>query len=122
MKNRTSLLVLSVTIAGLLAACNNNEANDDAALADTAAMEADGTATPPAYDETGAMDTTGAPGVPTGPITDTDFYRQAMEANRMEIAAGTMAQEQAQDQAVKDYAKMMVDDHTAMNQTVSEVM
>ena len=120
MKNRTSLLVLSVTIAGLLAACNNNEANDDAALADTAAMEADGTATPPAYDETGAMDTTGAPGVPTGPITDTDFYRQAMEANRMEIAAGTMAQEQAQDQAVKDYGKMMVDDHTAMNQQVSE--
>ena len=120
MKNRTSLLVLSVAIAGLLAACNNNDANDDAALADTAAMEADGTATPPAYDETGAMDPTGAPGVPTGPITDTDFYRQAMEANRMEIAAGTMAQEQAQDQAVKDYAKMMVDDHTAMNQTVSD--
>ena len=125
MKSRTSLLILSVAIAGLLAACNDNDANDDAAMADTAAMDADATATagadmPPAYDDTGAMDTTGALGVQTGPITDADFYQQAMEANRKEIAAGTMAQAQAQDQAVKDYGKMMVDDHTAMNQQVSE--
>ena len=58
--------------------------------------------------------------MPTGPITDTDFYRQAMEANRMEIAAGTMAQEQAQDQAVKDYARMMDTDHTAMERQLAE--
>lgn len=126
MKSRTSLLILSVAIAGLLAACNNdNDAVDDTALGDTATADAAAT-TPgvdpnaPGYDANGAMTPDGALGVQTGPITDTEFYRLAMQANEKEIAAGNMAKDQASDASVKDYAQMMVTDHTAMNQQVQE--
>jgi putative membrane protein len=122
MKTRIPCLVLSVAIAAMLAACHDRTA-DDTTLGDTAAP-AD--ATPdttmpatPAYDDNGAM--AGDTGmVATGPIADTLFYQQAMAANASEIAAGTMAQAQALDQSVKDYAQMMVTDHTAMNQQVAE--
>ena len=123
MKNRTSLTILAVAIAGLLAACNNNEAPDDTAIGDTAGVTPDATAmddTPPPYDATGAMTPDGAMGVQTGPITDAEFYRLATESNQEEIAAGNMAAEQAQDASVKDYAEMMVTDHTAMAQQVQE--
>ena len=124
MTNRTSLLILSVAIAGLLAACNNNEAPDDTAIGDTAGVTPDATAvddtTPPPYDATGAMTPDGAMGVQTGPITDTEFYRLATESSQKEIAAGNMAGDQAQDPSVKDYAGMMVTDHTAMAQQVQE--
>ena len=123
MKNPTSLTILAVAIAGLLAACNNNEAPDDTAIGDTAGATPDATAmddTPPPYDATGAMTPDGAMGVQTGPITDAEFYRLATESNQEEIAAGNMAAEQAQDASVKDYAEMMVTDHTAMERQLAE--
>lgn len=112
-KSRTSLLVLSLAIAGALAGCNN--AGDDSGMDDTtapAATTAPGDeAMPPAYDDTA---TAGADAT-----ADADFFRQAMDGNRKEVALGKLAQEQAQDQAVKDYAAMMVTDHTAMQQQVA---
>ena len=125
MKTRTSLLILSVAIAGLLAACNNDRAPDDTALGDTAGVTPEGTTpgmddTTPGYDATGTMTPDGAMGVQTGPITDTEFYRLAMQSNQKEIAAGNMARDQAEDQEVRDYADMMVTDHTAMNQQVQD--
>jgi putative membrane protein len=118
------MLILSLAISGLLAACNNNDANDDTVMDDTAGAMADGTTAAtdgtPAYDDTGAMGTDGAMGVQTGPITDTEFYQQAMDGNRKEIAAATMGQAQAQDASVKDYAQMLVTDHTAMGQKLAE--
>ena len=119
-RTRNTLLVLSLAIAGAsLAGCNNNDAADDTAAADMT-TPADDTAAdtmPPAYDDTAD---TGMDGdmIATGPITDQQFYQQAMTTNQKEIAAGNMALQQAEDQAVKDYAQMLVDDHTAMNQMV----
>jgi len=119
---RKTLLVLSLAIAGAsLAGCNNDA--DDTTAADMTATPADDVADadamPPAYDDTaGIGDTMDADMVTTGPITDQQFYQQAMVANQKEIAAGNMALQQAEDQQVKDYAQMIVDDHTAMNQTV----
>ena len=121
MKTRTSLLILSVALSGLLAGCNNdNDATDDTLGADTAATMPEGTTTP-GIDDTMPADTTmgndaATMGVQTGPITDTGFYAQATQANQKEIAAGTMATGQATDQAVKDYAQMLVTDHTSMAQ------
>jgi predicted outer membrane protein len=42
------------------------------------------------------------------------FLKKAMEANEAEIEFGRMAQTKAQDQRVKDFANMMVTDHTQM--------
>ena len=119
-RTRKTLLVLSLAIAGAsLAGCNNNDATDDTAAADMATPADDAAADtmPPAYDDTAG---TGMDGdmIATGPITDQQFYQQAMTTNQKEIAAGNMAVQQAEDQAVKDYAQMLVDDHTAMNQMV----
>ena len=123
MKNQTSLLVLSVAIAGLLAACNNNEAPDDTAIGDTAGVtptdSALGTDTAMTGDDA-MMGADGAMGVQTGPITDTEFYRLATESGQKEIAAGNLAKDRAEAQSVKDYAEMMVTDHTAMGQQVQE--
>ena len=113
-KSRTSLFILTLAIAGTaLVGCNN--AGDDSAMDDTTApantTAAGNEAMPPAYDDTATA------GVDA--TADADFYRQAMEGNQKEVALGNLAQAQAQDQAVKDYAAMMVTDHTAMNQQVA---
>jgi len=124
MKTRTSLLILSVAIAGLLAACNNNEAPDDTALGDTAGVTPADTTTPGADTtmpgDDAMMGPDGAMGVQTGPVTDTEFYRLATESSQKEIAASNVALQQAESQSVKDYAQMMVTDHTAMTQQVQE--
>ena len=121
-RTRKTLLALSLAIAGASLAGCNNDATDDTAAADMT-TPADDTADtmPPAYDDT-AMTGTGMEDdmVTTGPITDQQFYQQAMTTNQKEIAAGNMALQQAEDQAVKDYAQMLVDDHTAMNQMVAD--
>lgn len=122
MRNKTSLLILSVAIAGLLAACNRDETPDDAAMA-PAPME--GTSAMEPADTTPGAGTTmpgadGALGVQTGPITDTGFYQLATQSNQKEIAAGNLAKDQAQDASVKEYAQMMVTDHTAMGEQVQE--
>lgn len=112
-RSRCSLFVLTLAIAAAaLAGCNN--AGDDSTMDDAnapATTAAGDEAMPPAYDDTttAGVDAT----------ADADFYRQAMEGNQKEVALGNFAQEQAQDQAVKDYAAMMVTDHTAMNQQVA---
>ena len=111
-RSRTSLLILTLAIATALAGCNNagdDTRMDDATPVDTTA--AGDEAMPPAYDDTATA------GVDA--TADADFFRKAMDGNQKEIALGELAQQQAQEQAVKDYAAMMVADHTAMNQQVA---
>jgi putative membrane protein len=55
----------------------------------------------------------------TGPITDTDFYQQALTAGDKEIAAAKLAEKNG-GAKVKDYAKMLVTDHTAMGKKVKD--
>ena len=122
-RTRNTLLVLSLAIAGASLAACNNDTTDDTTAADMAATQASDTAAadmPPAYDDTAGVDNAGMAGdmIATGPITDQQFYQQAMAGNLKEIAAGNMAVENAGDPDVKAYAQMLVDDHTAMNQTV----
>ena len=70
--------------------------------------------TPPA--ETSA---TGAPAeVTTGPITDTQFYTQAMARDQEEIATAQMVAGQSTDADVKHLANMLIDDHQAFDQKV----
>jgi putative membrane protein len=111
-KSRNSLFILTLAIGTALVGCNN--AGDDTRMDDTTPADttaAGDEAMPPAYDDsaTAGVDAT----------ADADFFRNAMDGNQKEVALGNLAQEQAQDQAVKDYAAMMVADHTAMNQQVA---
>jgi putative membrane protein len=125
MNHRTTLLILSVAIAGALAAACHR--NDDQAAADAAANATPGDTTP----ATGAMagaatypgtspmaDTTGA--MANGPIQDSTFYQEALAGGRKEITAATMASTTAQDAGVKAFADMLVKDHTALNQQVMD--
>lgn len=47
---------------------------------------------------------------------DTDFAVKAAGSGLAEVRAGEIAQEKAQDQRVKDYAAMMVQEHTKANE------
>lgn len=115
MKRRTATLILSAAIAAVFASgCNRDK--DDA----NGAYDASTAAAPAAGDTAG---TTPAPGdmagTPApGTIQDTDFYQQALDGGRKEVAAATLASGNAQDPGVKSFADMLVADHTAMNQQV----
>lgn len=116
MKRRTATLILTAAIAGMLAtACNRDrdDANDayDASTAAAPAASDTAAGTTPA-----PGDTTGMPAA--GAIQDTDFYQQALDGGRKEVAAATLASSTAQDAGVKSFADMLVADHTAMNQQV----
>lgn len=47
---------------------------------------------------------------------DTSFYKDVAEAGMAEVDAGNLAAEKATDSKVKDFAAMMVKDHTAANE------
>lgn len=115
----TALLVLSIAIAGMLATgCRRNgeAANADyGATPPPAATPATDAAATPAATPTGDM----TDATVTGPIQDTDFYRQALDGGRKEVAAATLASANASDAGVKSYADMLVKNHTAMNQQVA---
>ena len=117
--NRTVPLLLPIAIAAAFAttACHrddNADARDNAAITPPAAATPAPMDTPPdAMGPAGDM-----AGANTGPITDTDFYGQALAGGRKEVAAGTLASTTASDAAVKSFANMLVQDHTAMNQKV----
>ena len=67
--------------------------------------------TPPA--ETSAMGSTTE--VTSGPITDTQFYTQAMTGDQKEIATAQMVAGQSTDANVKKLANMILDDHKALD-------
>lgn len=87
--------------------------------ADTGAMGADASATDtamPDATDTGAMAGTmddGAGGAMAGDTTSAQgFVNTAAASDMYEIQAGKLAQQKGKSQAVKDFGKMMVSDHT----------
>jgi putative membrane protein len=124
--NRTTPLVLTLAVAAALAAtaCHRND-NQNADTTAGAGMATAATTPPPVDSSAGAMagadayGNAGAATTPTGPITDTDFYAQALDSGRKEVAAATLGTTTASDAGVKSFADMLVKDHTAMNQKVA---
>lgn len=116
--NRTALLLpIAIAAAFAATACHRD---DDADARDNAAATTPATDTPYSTDASAnAMTPTGdMAGTNSGPITDTDFYGQALDGGRKEVAAATLASTTASDAAVKSFANMLVQDHTAMNEKV----
>ena len=129
-----------VASALLASGCNKHDADDTTppAAADTTTPAADATTPPPAdtaaangnmAGDTGAMADTTAPGAnpgdmnttappPTGPVTDTDFYTEAMKGDQKEIAVSQMVAKQSTNADVKALANKIVSDHQALDKKV----
>jgi putative membrane protein len=52
---------------------------------------------------------------------DASFFKHAAEGGLFEVDAGTLAQQKSSNQAVKDFAAMMVKDHSAANQKLQSI-
>ena len=50
-----------------------------------------------------------------------DFVADAATGGMMEVALGNVAMQKAKSQQVKDFGKMMVDDHTKVNDNLKEI-
>ena len=50
-----------------------------------------------------------------------DFVNKAATGGMMEVELGKLAEEKASSQQVKDFGKMMVDDHTAVNNNFKNI-
>lgn len=145
---RITPLAAALVVAMSLAACNKHESAEDTAAATTPPPATEPAATPPATpsDNTATASTTGdntatagttgdmnasptpsttsadatamSAGAPaSGPITDTDFYQQALSGGEKEIAASKMA-EKSSNAKVKELAKTIIADHTALGDKV----
>lgn len=82
----------------------------------TAAMPSASTAMPPAA-TTAAMPAT-PNAMAAGPISDTDFYQQAMTGGQTEIDASKMEAKQGSSADAKKLANELVADHTALGKKV----
>jgi putative membrane protein len=122
-----------------MSACKGHDA-DDATPADTAAAPAADTTTPPAdtaaandgmAGDTGAMagaDTTATTDTSAtdmsgdatamGPVTDTQFYQQALAGGQKEIDASKLEKAQGSSADAKKVADKLITDHTAMGKKV----
>lgn len=115
---RALLLAAAATAALSLSACNKRTAEGNTAEANAPAMNAaaaPGQTGPvnAAQDAMGAA--VGATSAATVGARDTDaFVQNAAEGNMYEIEAGKIAQEKAKSADVKAFGKMMVTDHTAL--------
>ena len=50
-----------------------------------------------------------------------DFVAEAATGGMMEVELGNLAQQKAKSQQVKDFGKMMVDDHTSVNNNLKDI-
>ncbi|HEX4002152.1 MAG TPA: DUF4142 domain-containing protein [Candidatus Acidoferrales bacterium] len=68
----------------------------------------------------GSMDNT-TPTTQTNMVSDTDFARNAAAGGLAEVKMGELAQEKGSTDAVKDFGKKMVEDHTQANDKLKQV-
>jgi putative membrane protein len=95
--------------------------NDTTAGNMSGASTADTTGTS-ASDMTGASDTAMASdtdAMASGPVTDTQFYTQALRGGEKEIAASQMVSRQSTNADIKQAATKIASDHTAMGKKIT---
>jgi putative membrane protein len=102
------ILIPAFALVLATAACSGgNDASDDTAATDTATM--DTTATP------AATDTAAASSPAAG------FLTEAMKGDNSEVRVGKLAQDKGASQGVKDFGKMLVDDHGKHKDQLAQV-
>ncbi|MBA2248884.1 MAG: DUF4142 domain-containing protein [Chitinophagaceae bacterium] len=88
--------------------------NDSSTTQDTATTSTDSTKMAPATTDTGMANNNMAS---TAPVSkeSSEFVMKAASGGMMEVELGQMAQQKAKSQRVKDFASMLVTDHTNAN-------
>jgi putative membrane protein len=101
-------LVLASGVSLATAACSKNDSAGDATHAtDTAAVDTTATAA--------------ATATPTPASHAAQFLTDVIQTNNAEIKFGQAAQDMGSTQAVKDFGKMLVDDHTKANEQATQL-
>lgn len=137
-------MAAAVLLGGALLALSGCKDNDNdnapAGAADTTAPASNATTAMPAStatttmpadtttpaDSTGAMADTGGdmsgaaamPPAPEGPVTDTEFYTEAMKGDQTEINSAQLVEKQGSSADVKALAKKIESDHAAFDKKV----
>ena len=102
---RWNHIILAVCMAGAASACSGDRKAADPAPADPAAVGTAGTAKPADRPDR----------------ADTNFVETMMADGTAEVALGKMAQQKASTKQVKNFAAMMVRDHTKAGQELQAV-
>lgn len=113
---RYTFLAAAAAAALSLGACQKQDATANPADPGTgnAAVNA-------AQDATSAA-VGGASAMTAGPVNTDAFVANAAISDMYEIQAGQIAQRKGQSQAVKDFGKMMVTDHTALSNSMKPLI
>lgn len=115
--------VLSMLSALILASCGQSytatEGNTDGTTDTGAISQTSPTVSPRTTPDPTADPSTLDPGLANA--LDDEFVIQAAQTNLLEISAGELAVDQANDEAVRQYAQRMVDDHSRATQNLQQV-
>jgi putative membrane protein len=98
-------ILAAAAVLALTAACGDSAADDQAAAADTTSAPAAETA---------------APAAPA--VTDAQIAAIVVAANQVDIDAGELARERAQNPEVKAFAERMITDHGGVNKAASDLV
>ena len=131
-----SLAALAAALA--LSACKNRDesattaqTNPPAGTSDSATGTVPGSQPPssttagvsPSADNSNAVGTSGTMSANATPLPapDAQFVAKAAEGGQFEIEIGKLAAQKATDSAVKSFAQMLVDDHSAANDKLRQI-
>ncbi len=107
---RSKLFILALATGLALAACHNKDTVDTPMTTiDTFSHTRDNAASVPSGDMGQAH------------VEDSAFLAEASQTGVFEIEAGKLAEKNSQNADVKAFAKMMIDQHTAMGKDVSDM-
>lgn len=112
---KTQYLILGVAPALLLAACGHKDNTDTTATADnsgTQTSDANMAGGGTVAGGTMAGDSTANATAPQGATSGQQFADTFAASDQYEIQAGKLAQQKAQSKALKDFGKMMVEQHS----------
>jgi putative membrane protein len=118
---KLSIGLLLFSGACIFCACGDGKSTESTTTSDSTATTA----------TTGTSDTTKTSSVSKDTVSNNggqiidqktrDFVAEATTGGMMEVELGSMAQQKAKSQQVKDFGKMMVDDHTMANNNLKDL-
>lgn len=73
-------------------------------------------------DAPAGSETTPVPDAPAAALDDADIAAVVVAANSIDVSYGEIARERATDERVKQFAEMMITDHTAVNESAGELV
>lgn len=112
---KLSIAFLLFSGSWLFYACNGNSTNSESSTSDTTSTSATDTLG-------NRMDTmTNTTGTAMVDDKAKNFAADAATGGMMEVELGNLAQQKANSQAVKNFGKMMVDDHTKANDNLKTI-